>query len=511
MPRELVYDSPASSFALALSPLSAGGSAPPRVALGSYVEARGAPNSLSVLSASCSLDDPSEDAVEAQLAAGRDLMQVEPTTTTTSTSRSRSTSQATTNGGTIPAGATLGLSARVSHAYPPSSVRFSPARLSRSLQSHATAPADGGHGAPREMLATSAECLRLWDVVDHDEIGRGAVPADEDDMLGGAAGEFVGRYRATPSTRLVQRSVLLNVRAPLCSRFCPATGLSMPHGVDAQKKADYSAPLTSFSWANLEPTHIVTSSIDTTCTVWDIATSTSITQLIAHDKEVYDVAWSPLSADIFASVGADGSVRMFDLRSLEHSTILYEATSPRGAQAAGANAQQQQQLSSSTSSNRASGSGKPPASPLLRLAFSERAPTYLAILHADAADVQLLDVRMPGTPCAELRAHHAAVNGLAWGERAPGGARLPQTAGDGTSSAGPGYLATCSDDHLACIWDLANPMPPPNQAPRGTAPSPHTLTDPAFAYRAPSEANAIDWQGDWLAVGCDRSVRLLQI
>jgi len=35
--------------------------------------------------------------------------------------------------------------------------------------------------------------------------------------------------------------------------------------------------------------------------------------LIAHDKEVYDVAFAR-GTDIFASVGADGSVRMFDLR-----------------------------------------------------------------------------------------------------------------------------------------------------------------------------------------------------
>ena len=48
------------------------------------------------------------------------------------------------------------------------------------------------------------------------------------------------------------------------------------------------------------------------------------TQLIAHDKEVYDLAFAP-STDVFASAGADGSVRMFDLRSLEHSTIIYES------------------------------------------------------------------------------------------------------------------------------------------------------------------------------------------
>ena len=37
------------------------------------------------------------------------------------------------------------------------------------------------------------------------------------------------------------------------------------------------------------------------------------TQLIAHDKEVYDIAWGGVG--VFASVSADGSVRVFDLRS----------------------------------------------------------------------------------------------------------------------------------------------------------------------------------------------------
>ena len=36
------------------------------------------------------------------------------------------------------------------------------------------------------------------------------------------------------------------------------------------------------------------------------------TQLIAHDKAVYDIAWGGVG--VFASVSADGSVRVFDLR-----------------------------------------------------------------------------------------------------------------------------------------------------------------------------------------------------
>ena len=40
------------------------------------------------------------------------------------------------------------------------------------------------------------------------------------------------------------------------------------------------------------------------------------TQLIAHDKEVYDIAWG--GQGVFASVSADGSVRVFDLRYIPH-------------------------------------------------------------------------------------------------------------------------------------------------------------------------------------------------
>lgn len=46
------------------------------------------------------------------------------------------------------------------------------------------------------------------------------------------------------------------------------------------------------------------------------------TQLIAHDKEVYDIAFAP-GKDIFGTVGADGSVRMFDLRSLSVLLFFY--------------------------------------------------------------------------------------------------------------------------------------------------------------------------------------------
>ena len=69
----------------------------------------------------------------------------------------------------------------------------------------------------------------------------------------------------------------------------------------------------------MDPNLLGTSSIDTTCTIWGLETGQVLgrvnmvsghvkTQLIAHDKEVYDIAFSKAGGgrDMFASVGADG-------------------------------------------------------------------------------------------------------------------------------------------------------------------------------------------------------------
>ena len=127
----------------------------------------------------------------------------------------------------------------------------------------------------RDLLATTGDYLRIWNIND-DGSGRG--------MLN------------------VKREALLN----------------------NNKSSEYCAPLTSFDWNETDPSMIGTSSIDTTCTIWDVNTQQARTQLIAHDREVFDLAFAR-GKDVFASVGADGSVRMFDLRSLVNSTIIYES------------------------------------------------------------------------------------------------------------------------------------------------------------------------------------------
>jgi len=189
-------------------------------------------------------------------------------------------------------------------------------------------------------------------------------------------------------------------------------GVKLECLLNNNKNSDFCAPLTSFDWNEYDPHIIGTSSIDTTCTIWDVSTQQTKTQLIAHDKEVYDIAFAP-NVDLFASAGADGSVRMFDLRSLEHSTIVYES---------------------------------PELIPLVRICWNKHDENYLATFLMEQNQVVILDIRAPSVPVAELNGHTQCVNTAAWAPH---------------SSC---HICTGGDDHQALIWDLTA-IPKPITAP----------------------------------------------
>ena len=133
------------------------------------------------------------------------------------------------------------------------------------------------------IIATTGDYLRIWNLEDSKDTSTNSTTA------------------STSSRKKVNLKVVLN----------------------NSKNVEYCAPLTAMDWNRADTNIIGMCSIDTTCTIWDINQMKPTTQLIAHDKEVFDIAFQRASKHIFASVGADGSVRMFDLRSLEHSTIVY--------------------------------------------------------------------------------------------------------------------------------------------------------------------------------------------
>jgi len=219
------------------------------------------------------------------------------------------------------------------------------------------------------------------------------------------------------------------------------------------KNSEFCAPLTSFDWNESDPHTLGTSSIDTTCTIWDIEHQQAKTQLIAHDKEVYDIAFAR-GTDVFASVGADGSVRMFDLRSLEHSTIIYES---------------------------------PNLVPLLRLCWNKIDPNYLATIMMDSNTCVILDIRVPSIPVAELGkppqdGHTACLNSMAWAPH---------------SSC---HVCTAADDSQALIWNIAS-VPKP-------------IEGPMLAYNAEAEINQLQWsstQPDWIAIAFGSKLQILRV
>jgi len=222
-----------------------------------------------------------------------------------------------------------------------------------------------------------------------------------------------------------------------------------------KQNSEFCAPLTSFDWNEADTNRIGTSSIDTTCTIWDVETETVDTQLIAHDKEVYDIAWGGVG--VFASVSADGSVRVFDLRDKEHSTIIYESPMPE--------------------------------TPLLRLGWNKQDARYMATILMDSSKVVVLDIRYPTMPVAELQRHQACVNSLAWAPH---------------SSC---HICTAGDDSQALIWDLSSMQQPVVEG--GMDPF-----DPILAYSAGAEINQLQWsstQPDWIAIAFANKLQILRV
>lgn len=115
------------------------------------------------------------------------------------------------------------------------------------------------------------------------------------------------------------------------------------------------------------------------------------------------MAFSPADGNKFISVGADGSMRLFDLRALEHSTILFEEKNN---------------------------------SPLLRVAWNASDENYAATFAQDSAKIIVVDLRMPSKAVAQLAAHFADITSVAW------------------APTSPNLLASADEDGNVFVWDL---------------------------------------------------------
>lgn len=245
-------------------------------------------------------------------------------------------------------------------------------------------------------------------------------------------------------------------------------------------------PVTSFDWNTVDPSIIITLSVDTTCTVWDLNRSRLVgnnkdtaqvkTQLIAHDLEVFDVQFIHQSTNVFASVSNDGSMRVFDLRSLEHSTIIYEPTLlANGDSTAGSLTHYNPQA-------------------LLKLSASNIDQHHLATVGVNLNQVLIIDMRMPGFPVVTLDGLFdgiclAAINLIQWHPTL-------------------NLLATGGDDCQAVVWDCAG-----KTGHRQTIDNKIIIDTPILSYTEELEVNQVCWRTgseNWLGVVSGKGFQAIQ-
>ncbi|SGZ39289.1 uncharacterized protein HGUI_01489 [Hanseniaspora guilliermondii] len=137
-------------------------------------------------------------------------------------------------------------------------------------------------------------------------------------------------YRTDPSNRLLMTSSttldVLHFNEDARS-LTNVLNLTLLKGNKNDKNA--LPPITSFDFNLNNCTDVIQSCIDTTCSVYDLSKQKIKSQLIAHDDLVLDVKYLnnnnvKKNAELFMTSGKDGSLRLFDLRVLDHSSILYE-------------------------------------------------------------------------------------------------------------------------------------------------------------------------------------------
>lgn len=131
-----------------------------------------------------------------------------------------------------------------------------------------------------------------------------------------------------------------------------------------------------------------------------------INQLIAHDKEVFDICFQN-NPNIFSTVGADGSLRSFDTRDLTRSDILYEGVEP-----------------------------------LMRVSQNKINDYQISFISLEQNFITIVDIRKPFTPAHKLYYHRGkGVNAISF------------------SPKDSNLLASVGTDGMALIWDTSEMLP----------------------------------------------------
>ncbi|RYY82507.1 hypothetical protein EON63_13170 [archaeon] len=172
------------------------------------------------------------------------------------------------------------------HPYPATKVQFAPSK-------HVTS---GG----TDLIATTGDYLRLWNLGEDNQVTMHKLMNNNKN-----SGKFLGcvfrdhlyllhtKYHTPFSYTVLKWSISYTSHITPFICYTPhITYDFITHHTPFNPShityhtPDYCAPLTSFDWNEADTSLLGVSSIDTTCTMWDLTTQTPKTQLIAHDKDV---------------------------------------------------------------------------------------------------------------------------------------------------------------------------------------------------------------------------------
>ncbi|XP_063931640.1 uncharacterized protein LOC135143662 isoform X1 [Zophobas morio] len=207
---------------------------------------------------------------------------------------------------------------------------------------------------------------------------------------------------------------------------------------------------TALDWNYFDPGLIAACGINAQVTVWNASSCQVFSQVLAHDGEIYDIKFG--SESIFSTCGDDGTLRAFDLRCLEHSSIIYESETP-----------------------------------LLRLSWNNSNSNYIATFGLDDLSVTVVDLRVPAIPVYKLAGHFLQVSAIEW---SPGRAN---------------HLWSTGYDKQSLLWNLNENSAGANQAPIVK------MTEESAIHDVKWTSYEIDNSNEWIIMALGNQVKATKV
>ena len=218
-------------------------------------------------------------------------------------------------------------------------------------------------------------------------------------------------------------------------------------------KPNVNSPITSFDW-NLSKQNVIgTSSVDTICTLFDVEKKIPVTQLVAHEKEVYDFCFNK-NGQLFATAGGDSCVRTFDIRDLAHYMNAFENKN---------------------------------STPFLRVVWNHENENLLATIMYESSEIIIIDLRYPNILYEKLINHELNVNAISWSPN------FSQ------------YICSGGEDGRVLLWDLVS---------ESSENILNSLIEPSFMYEIYEPINNIYWNfpfENWIIISFGNKFQILKL